>query len=406
MAAPYHVIFLSGVWTAKEESEIIEEAKGGVVQFAANTFQWKLIQAIDSASEQPCILINAPFVGSFPKRNTRAFFIRKVFDHTGGNDARDCNVPFCNICGVKHLSRAFALFREANSRIDGNGKDHLVCSYAMTLSSVMALLLIKKKHKAVATVLIVPDLPEYMDTDASHSIRSIFKGVSNRFLYKAVRSIDGFIVLTEQMVKALGVKTASYEVIEGIASCAEVSSKPESIKYRNIVYTGTLQARYGVTDLVRSFTEIEDERARLVLCGNGDCVKQIIEAAKQDRRICYLGNVAHDEALAIQRSAFVLVNPRKPEGKYTQYSFPSKTMEYMLTGRPVLMYKLPGVPTEYDPYLNYVGDSLTSSLRMLLAEDDSVLEQKAHAGRNFITSEKSVEAQGAKIRALFDILKS
>lgn len=58
--------------------------------------------------------------------------------------------------------------------------------------------------------------------------------------------------------------------------------------------------------------------------------------ATKDRRIQYLGSIPHDEILQLQRTASLLVNPRTPEGIYTKYSFPSKTMEYLASGTPTL----------------------------------------------------------------------
>ena len=64
-----------------------------------------------------------------------------------------------------------------------------------------------------------------------------------------------------------------------------------------------------------------------------------------------MGQVSLNEARALQKTADVLVNPRLNEGEYTKYSFPSKTMEYLSTGRPVVCYKLDGIPDEYDKHL-------------------------------------------------------
>ena len=76
-----------------------------------------------------------------------------------------------------------------------------------------------------------------------------------------------------------------------------------------------------------------------------------IAASAEDPRICYFGAVSPEEAARIRMRASVLVNPRTSEGRYTRYSFPSKTLEYLLGGRPVVAYLLPGIPEEYRSYL-------------------------------------------------------
>ena len=53
----------------------------------------------------------------------------------------------------------------------------------------------------------------------------------------------------------------------------------------------------------------------------------------------------------MQHKATILVNPRTSEGEFTKYSFPSKTMEYLLAGRCVVVNRLPGIPEEYYQYV-------------------------------------------------------
>ena len=45
------------------------------------------------------------------------------------------------------------------------------------------------------------------------------------------------------------------------------------------------------------------------------------------------------------------MNPRSADAEYTKYSFPSKTIEYLATGVPVVMNRLPGIPEEYEYFV-------------------------------------------------------
>ena len=49
--------------------------------------------------------------------------------------------------------------------------------------------------------------------------------------------------------------------------------------------------------------------------------------------------------------ADVLVNPRPNNEEYTKYSFPSKNIEYLMTGKPVVAYMLDGMPAHYKKFL-------------------------------------------------------
>ena len=78
-----------------------------------------------------------------------------------------------------------------------------------------------------------------------------------------------------------------------------------------------------------------------------------MEKQKADSRIVYLGRVDRAEVLALQRNATVLVYPRQNNEEFTQYSFPSKNLEYLSSGVPLVAYKLDGIPDEYDEFIAY-----------------------------------------------------
>lgn len=87
-----------------------------------------------------------------------------------------------------------------------------------------------------------------------------------------------------------------------------------------------------------------------------------MEKAKQDPRILYQGQVTAQEAKSWMARADVLVNPRKNDEEYTKYSFPSKNVEYLLTGNSVVGYLLDGMPPVYREFMTMVPDNSPESL--------------------------------------------
>ena len=159
---------------------------------------------------------------------------------------------------------------------------------------------------------------------------------------------------------------------------------------KTIVYTGTLATKYGVLDLVRAFRLLKDQDCNLIICGSGDADSEIKDYAAADSRIRFLGIVHNELAKTLQNEATVLVNPRKPEGEYTAYSFPSKTMEYLETGNIVVSYRLPGIPKEYEGKICFVEDSSTlqNALQRAL---DMTFEERIKVGKaalSFLLNEK------------------
>ena len=99
--------------------------------------------------------------------------------------------------------------------------------------------------------------------------------------------------------------------------------------------------------------------------------------------------------------ATLLVNPRSSQEKFVRYSFPSKTMEYMSTGTPVLMAKLPCLPPEYLPHLYLFQDEtpegIAQALRQTLALDDETLFQKGMQAREFVLKQRNNVIRAKKV---------
>ena len=194
-----------------------------------------------------------------------------------------------------------------------------------------------------------------------------------------------------------------YCVVEGIASKTQQIERKENSE-KTILYTGTLHQKFGVMNLVNAFSQIEDPDYRLVICGIGDSEQAIKDAVKDDSRITFLGQLPRNEVIEWQKKATVLVNPRQNNEEFTKYSFPSKTMEYLSSGIPVVAYKLDGIPDEYDQYIQYVADDSIESLKKKLVEVCEMTREErqelGNIGRNFVLMKKNSTIQVRKIRTL------
>lgn len=83
-------------------------------------------------------------------------------------------------------------------------------------------------------------------------------------------------------------------------------------------------------------------------------------------------------------------------------------MEYLASGVPVLLYKLPGIPEEYYQYcffLEKIGlESLTNKMIEILSLDSKDLKDKGNKARAFILKEKNPSSQVCKVINLIDSL--
>lgn len=71
------------------------------------------------------------------------------------------------------------------------------------------------------------------------------------------------------------------------------------------------------------------------------------------------------------------MNPRQNDDEYTKYSFPSKNIEYLMTGNTVVAYMLDGMPKEYASFFNVPKSNQTESLAEAMQEaiDESPVER-------------------------------
>lgn len=385
------VLMLCGVFAKENEQEVMRHAKGAV-DFSANLFQQKLIAGLRSTK---CNLrvVSAPFIGSYPDTSSTIFFRGFSVPH-----AEYTYVPFNNIWGIRNISRTASLKKAVLPFVKLDSQEKLILVYAAHTPFLEAAVYAKKLDPRIHICLYAPDLPQYMNLNANRClIYDLAKRCDVAKMFKLIHHVDSFVLLTEQMAQQLPIDGKPYQVIEGIItqedltrsrSCAAQKRQEQNVV--NVVYTGKLNERFGVKNLVDAFRRISDPAYRLILCGRGDCEAYIKESAQQDSRIHYLGQVTPDEAREWMHKANVLVNPRQNNEEYTKYSFPSKTVEYLLSGNAVVAYKLDGMPDVYRDFLTIVEDDRLESLSAAITHAASgnprydqameYLENKCEAG--------------------------
>lgn len=392
-----NIYFVGGVFEPDLFDCYIESSKG-VIQNAANNYQCNIIKGLDKLSENGVSVISLPFIGSYPFFY-RDFLIRPRVS-CFYNNSKIFRLGFLNLPFVKLFSKFISLLKFIIKK--NFEPDSTVFIYSMHLPFVLAVVLGKFLfRKKYDICLFVPDLPEYMNDRKDIAYRFL-KSIEIFFINICIRHINKYVVLTEEMAVKMKLDKNQYIVIEGVADSIKLQENVGFSGKRIVFYSGTLASRYGVQDLVAAFSAINNKNYELWICGDGDSRKYIEAASVNDDRIKYLGQLKRQEVLHLQQTATVLVNPRRAGDEYTKYSFPSKIMEYMSSGRPVIMHKLPGIPSEYYQYCYTPTSSTFSSfvdcLRNTLALPSSELTSKGLAAKNFIKNNKNHVKQAEKIK--------
>jgi len=387
-------IFIGGLYPNEILDEIKENTKH--LDFAANTLQWALLNGFE-ANSYPVKVITLPTLRDFPQYYKKTYFKSSSFSHIKGNE--DLCLGFVTIPVIKHVSKYLNLYKSLNNLLKDKDNVHLII-YGIHSPYLKAVEKIKQRNDKIKTCLIVPDLPEYM-SDSKNIIYRLLKSIDKKIILKSFQYIDSFVLLSQYMAERLPIGDKPWMVMEGIYNTNDNITNVPKEPYKTILYTGNLAKRYGILDLLEAFTKINSPDFRLWLCGNGDGLEKIQEIQKRDSRIEYFGILPRNEVLKLQKRATLLVNPRHSYEEYTKYSFPSKTMEYMASGTPTLMSKLPCLPKEYEPYIYFFDDESIEGMKNKIIEicekSQEELSEFGQKAAEFIHTQKNEIAQTKKI---------
>lgn len=213
-----------------------------------------------------------------------------------------------------------------------------------------------------------------------------------------------YVFLTEQM-NEVNIYKRPYIVMEGLVRNHFELSKIQKGDIRTILYAGGLHAQYGVKMLVDAVKMLPYRDIQLVLYGDGPMIAEL--KAEEDPRIVYAGLAPNEVIVKAEHSATLLVNPRPTNEAFTKYSFPSKNMEYMVSGTPVITTILPGMPMEYYPYVylfdcGETAEGYAEVLDKVLKLPKEELLLKGAEAQRWILQKKNNTVQCARILKLFE----
>ena len=399
---PNKVLFLTGLFPKEIREEIVTNSKYNT-QYAADALQWSFVEGMTSYYKN-IRLLNFPFIGSYPTLYKTPKIKQFSFGEDIGFDG--LNVSYFNFIALKNID----MYRKTKKGIfdwarKNEGKKTLLI-YSVYLPFLKAAIAAKKEFSDLKVIVIIPDLPIFMGGPNNVFYRA-FKKYNRNALEKCYHHLDGYVLISKYMIEMLPSVNQKWTVVEGISN-----ARREDLVLNNgtgkkmILYTGTLSRRYGILNLLEAFKQIKGDDYQLVICGGGDTQDEIVQMALNDSRIIYKGSIDRPKVLELQKQASLLVNPRTPEGEFTRFSFPSKTMEYLASGVPTLLYKLPGIPDEYYDYCYSLDNISISALAEKIVEilnlDPAVLAEKGRQAREFVLTNKNPKSQCEKVYKLIE----
>lgn len=367
-------------------------------------FSWSIVRGLEANGVLVDLLSAAP-VGSYPN-NPQIFFTHKKWQR--GNSSWNIMMPFVNLLVVKHITRFVAcLFLTAAWLLQTRHETRRLILLHGVHSPFMYAVLLMRKIFSFKAVTIVSD-PPGVALAGENFITTLLRKIDTGIISNALRSMNGLVVLTKQLSLCFAPLVPAI-VVEGIlyaddyreTECCHSDYGVSSDSCFSILYAGGLQAEYGVELLLEAFALTHDPSFRLWIMGKGDLTDKIKTAAQTDSRIVFNGYCPQHELKERMREATVLINPRPANQPFTQFSFPSKTIEYLASGRPVITTRLPGIPEEYFQHVftleKETPEELSALFIRLNAMPDMVLTNFGAGAKNFVLNNKNETSQGQKI---------
>ena len=306
-----------------------------------------------------------------------------------------------NIVGLKQLFIVRNLFKEAKRIIKHNDDKTFVIIPYMVYHHVRVAYLLKKQFGN--RVIICQTIPDIFHYDSKFSPGFWM----NRYAEKKAAKSDAFILFTRQMADYLHIANDRHivmeSVIDGEAYKGQNKEKINDNDKIHVLYTGSLSNEHGVMKLVEMMRLMSRDDFELWITGRGALMDNLTKAAEEDNRIRFFGTVAKEEVFRLQSIADILINPRSDgdSPELTQYLFPSKVMEYMLTGNPAMICRMSGIPEEYYNYVYLVENStpegIAGCLNEVLNKSPEERFQKGQSARKFILDNKTIFVQTRRI---------
>ncbi len=381
-----------GVGNSPENKKNILKNGGKILSAAVSNDA--LIAGLDAVGVD-CDSINCPDIGTYPTYPDKVIK-GGTWSRTGKSE--DCFVGYSNLKYINIITKKSAMVKAARKwALEHKGEEVTVFVYQMATRFMRAALEVKKIIPKTKIVLIVPDLPQFMDMHMSR-VKKILKDVDWRNICKLMKSVDKYVIYSRHMADFLGLAEGQYIVMEGsFDPSLVIEEEPQKSEKMAIMYSGVLDLRYGIRELLDAMNLLDD-KYELWFTGNGNAVPLIKERAENDSRIKNFGYLpSRYDLLKKQKEATMLISPRSTEEEASKYCFPSKIFEYMVSGNPVISTRIGGIPDEYFEYLVPIekisAEEIAKAAEAVGNMSEAERIQLGNGGKRFILDNKSNTAQ-------------
>lgn len=374
----------------------IDDMKGNPgLSVAGNKMQWNFIHNLNEFDDINLSVISVYPRCPFPKSNV--IFNRKQILSLD-NKIQAISVPYINLPFFKQITQIISVYFSAKSKCIG--KDELIILTFNVFPQIgIPMRWLKRKFKNTKNLCILADLP-IDDNSERKGISKALRKIFDKSTEKSISICDSFIVLNKYVAHNY-VPNKNYIVIDG--GVDKESIKPyfyKRVLNKNVFFCGALTEYNGIRNLIDAMNYVNAD-ITLDIYGTGLLQEYVVNAAKNNPKIHYMGAVSNEEVIELQKNAWLLINPRIIDDHISKVTFPSKTFEYLLSCRPVLSTKLNCFDEEYSGLMFLTGDTpmeIAESINRISKLDEQTLKDITRRAYDFIVSRRTWDYQVDTVR--------
>lgn len=394
-----NIIYIS-VLSSKRLVNLLYEQTGQNPGFAVQKFSRLIVNGLVSNNNKVMALSNPPSIGP----NSKKIWI--YINNEVENEVRYNYIPYLNFSFIKHICVFIYTFFYILFWGLRNRKEKCVICDSLSISASIAALCATRINR-VKCAGVFTDIYGFMISSSSD--RSLLKRIAIRLNKSYSHLFTHFVLLTEEMNNLVNPNRRPYIVMEALCDIEEYDLPVSDVDKHNppiILYAGGIEEKYGLKMLTDAFLQLKNLDAELHVYGSGSFVPELQSKCLLDSRLKYKGVQPNLDVVAAERRATILVNPRFTSEEFTKYSFPSKNMEYMVSGTPVLTTKLPGMPKEYNNFVYFISEETIegykSAISSIMEMQHEVLKEQGNRARRFVLEEKNNIKQTERIVNLLE----
>ncbi len=391
-----NVLYLSAVCTNRLLDQLFKNARVKP-QLAAQKFHRLLVEGLQTnPNTRVTAITNIPVSRA---SHSRVIWCPRSEEQNG---VRYSYIPFINLPFLKGpIVFLFSFVRVLMQPILKADKTMVLCdTLNLSMSIAARLATYVTRQRCIGTVTDIPGQIVAKEGVPVNLSSRIYHYLSRWSLSR----FDGYVLLTRQMNELVNPRKKPFMIMEGLVDIQEKNREHDphlKTDKKIVLYAGGLFAKYGVKNLIDAFLLVQDPRAELHLYGRGKMEDEIIAIAKETEKVVFHGIVPNNVVVEALLKAVISVNPRPTTEEFTKYSFPSKNMEYMVSGTPLITTRLPGMPNEYLNHVYLFEEETVMGMAKCLEEKLALPEIERQdfgaKAKEFVLREKNNVKQGARI---------